>query len=67
MKIIEIEKTKTMRQQEKSSEVSFKRFLKSVVAIIVKSPKPTTIDRVKNLFLKGLVLKQHSFERAVNI
>lgn len=67
MKIIEIEKTKTMSQQETSSEVSFKRFLKSVVAIIVKSPKPTTIDRVKNLFLKGLVLKQHSFERAVNI
>ena len=67
MKIIEIEKTKTMSQQEKSSEVSFKRFLISVFAIIVKSPKPTTIDRVKNLFLNGLVLKQHSFERAVNI
>ena len=65
--IIETESRKTINQQEKLRLVSFKTFLKEVVAIRARSPKPTTIERVKNLFLNGLDLKQHSFERAVNI
>ena len=65
--MIEMERMNTINQQEKLRLVSFKTFLKEVVAMSASSPKPTTIERVKNLFLNGLDLKQHSFERAVNI
>ena len=64
---MEIENIKTTSQQERSKDVSFNKFLKSVVAIVAKSPNPTIIESVKNLFLNGLDLKQDSLERAVNI
>ena len=64
---MEIEKRITIAQQEKFKGSNFNNFPKLVVAIIVSIANPTTSDNVKNLFLNGLVLKQNSLVRAVNI
>lgn len=67
MKIIDNERASTTSQQEKSSEDSCNKALNGVAAISTKSPNPTTMESVKNLFLNGLLLKQLSLHLAVNI
>ena len=65
--MIDTDSTITTNQHNQSSFVSLSMSDKPVVAISVSKPKPTTSDRLKNLFLNGLLLKQFSFVRAVNI
>ena len=65
--MMEIENKNTTNQQEKFKSSSPKMFRKFVQAINPSNPNPTTIARVKNLFLNGFVLKQQPLHLAVNI
>ena len=65
--MIEIDSESTTSQHPRDNGWSFKRLPRSVKIISAKSPNPTKSAALKNLFLKGFVLKQLPFVRAVNI
>ena len=65
--MIETENNKTTAQQEKFKISRPRIFRKSVQAMTAKSPNPSTIANVKNLFLNGFDLKQLPLHLAVNI
>lgn len=65
--MIDTEHKMTTNQQDVLNFSSCKICPNPVQAIKIKRPNPSKREKVKNLFLKGLLLKQLSFVLAVNI